>query len=171
MGKHTNEVKKFKKTFEISYEEFFLARFHPMLGIIRKFMQEFGENKVLSIVSEYVDELAIEQIKNSEKEIHIENFSQFKIVLMSMFNTKFMKNTSTFEVMEDTDEKFKLRCNRCIWAETFRKLNFDGENGYQTACRADFSIANALSPNITLSLKKTLMQGDEFCELCYKWEE
>ena len=166
-----NDAKKFKNKFEISYEDFMLARFLPMLGVIQKFISEFGEEKTLQLVAEYINDLAIAQINQSSNKKQIENFAQFKIVIMSMFNTEFMKNATTFEIIKDTAEKLELRFRKCLWAKTFNQLGFDGEQGYRTACRADNSIANALHPNVMLTQTSTLMQGDEFCSLIYTWRK
>ncbi len=169
MGEKFEDTKKFKNAFEISYEDFFMTRFLPMLGVIQRFMEVFGEEETLQIVGQYIDDLAITQITNSQPIDQIENFAQFKIVLMSILNTEFMKNATSFQIIEDTDEVFELRYDKCLWADTFKKLNFDGELGFRTACRADNSIANALHPKVRLTHMKTLMQGDKFCSLCYTW--
>ena len=171
MGEPTNDAKKFRKSFEITYEDFFLARFMPMLGCIKKFMSEFGEDRALSLVTEYIDELAVEQTQNTIQDINIENFAQFKIMLMKILNTEFMRNCTSYQVIEDTESQFKLRFTKCLWAKTFTELKFDGEKGHRTACRAYYTITSGLSPNVKLSRTKTLMQGDECCELCYKWEK
>ncbi len=119
-----NETKKFKNNLEINYEDFLMARFLPMLGVIKKFISEFGEEKTLNLVSEYIDELAIIQINQSKDKKQIENFAQFKIVLMSMLNTEFMKNATTFEIIVDTEKKLELRYTKCLWAKVFHQLDF-----------------------------------------------
>ncbi len=162
---------KFQNKFEISYEDYMLARFLPMLGVIQKFISEFGEEKTLQIVSDYIDELARIQINQSRNKNQIENFTQFKISLLELYTTEFMNNSVTFDIIEDTDDKLVLKFTKCLWAKTFNKLGFDGKPGYRTACRANYSLAKNLSPNVKLTRTKTLMQGDECCNLIYTWKD
>ena len=157
MGERSNKAKKFKNTFEISYEDFLKTRFHAFLGIIQKFIAEFGEERVIPLVSEYMAETAVNSIKEEVQKNPIRNFSQFKIMFMKMINSEFMKNTTTYKIVEDSEDEFKISYTKCLWAKIFEEFGFDREQGYDICCKADFVIANTFHPKIKLSRTKTIM--------------
>ena len=162
---------KFKNKFEISYEDFMVGRFQPMVGITRKLISELGEEKALQLVSEFIEEISIMQTKKTVEKNPVENFSQFKEVFKKQMTSEFMKNSSSFTIVEDSDEKLEFNFSECLWAESMKKLGFDGEKGYKICCKADFAMATAFHPNVKLTRTKTLMQGHESCNHCYEWEE
>ena len=164
-----NEAKKFKNKFEISYENYMIGRFQPMSGIIQKFIAEFGEERVMQLVSEYMDEITIKSIKQSEEENSIENFSQFKLKFMKMINTEFMKNTITYSIIEDSDYKMEFKITKCLWARVMKKFGYEGERGYTICCKPDYAMTTAFHKNLKLSRTKTLMQGDDCCNPIYHW--
>lgn len=146
-----NDAKKFKNTFEISYEDFMIARFQPMIGVFQKFISEFEEERVLQLISEYMDELSVYQISQSLGEQSIENFAQFKVKFMGIINSEFMKNSVTYQIVEDTENKMEFKFTKCLWAKVMKQLGFDGEQGYMTCCKADFAMATAFHPKVKLT--------------------
>jgi hypothetical protein len=169
MGERSNEAKKFRKTFEISYEDFLKARFHAFLGIIEKFITEFGEEKVMPVVSEYMAETAVQSVKQATEDKVIENFAQFKVLYMQMINSEFMRNATTFEIVEDEEYVLEISYKKCLWAKIFHEFGVDF--GYNVCCNVDYAVANAFHPNIKLTRTKTIMQGDKHCNHRYSWVE
>jgi len=161
---------KFKNKFEVSYENFMLGHFQPTVGLIRKFSTEIGEEKALMLAGEFIEEFSVMQTKQMVKDNPIENFEQFKETFKKHMTTEFMKNSSSFTIVEDSDEKLKFKITECLWAEAMKKLEFDGEKGYKICCDADYAMAKAFHPNVKLTRDKTIMQGDECCNHCYEWE-
>jgi len=43
--------------------------------------------------------------------------------------------------------------------------------GYVLNCQPDFAYAKACHPNVKLKRTKTLMQGDNYCDHTFYWEE
>lgn len=162
---------KFKNKFEISYEDYMTGRFQPMVGLIRKLISDFGEEKVMQLGSEFIEELSVMQIKKNIEKNPIENFSQFKKMFKTQMTTEFMNNTSSFTIVEDSDDKLEFNISECLWAESMKKLGFDGEKGYMLCCHPDYAMASAFHPNVKLTRTKTLMQKNECCNHSYTWEE
>lgn len=166
-----NMSEKFKNKFEISYEEFLLGRTQQLVGLIKKFMQKYGQEEVLESVTEYMDEENSRNIKQNLGGMKIENFNQFKEIFKQILSADFYKNSSTFTIVEDSDEKLEFRFTECLWVDVMKQLNFDGDLGDRVFCHTDYAIAKAFNPHIKFSRTKTIMQGQEYCNHCYEWEE
>ena len=162
---------KYKKTFEISYERYLHDRVAQLVGLMKKFMHKYGREEVLELVKEYMDEENTRIIKTNFSGMKIENFGQFKQIFKQMLSMEFYQNTSTYTIVEDSEEKLEYCFTECLWVDVMKQLGFDGENGFQCFCHVDYSMARAFHPNVKLTRSKTLMQGHECCNHSYSWEE
>jgi hypothetical protein len=162
---------KYKNKFEVSYENYLLGRFQPIVGLVRKFSTEIGEEKALKLASEFVEETARIQTKMAFKDTPIENFEQFKDVFKKFITSEFYTNSSSSTILEDSEKKLEFNFTECLWVDVMKKLGFDGDKGYKICCDADYAMASTMHPKVKLTRTKTLMQGHECCNHCYSWEE
>jgi len=92
------------------------------------------------------------------------------------FNTledlvKYLKTTIDFwqtqeaiaEVINGAKMAFKIK--KCRWADLLKDL--DSGFGYAMLCSTDFEQAKNYNIAYRLTRKKTLMEGDEYCDFCY----
>ncbi len=163
--------KKYQNKFEISYEQFIQVRTAQLVGLIKKFIQKYGKEEVLELVTEYMDEENTKIMKTNLGGMEIENFAQFKEVFKNILNLDFYKNSSTYTITEDSDTKLEFCFTECLWVDVLKQLGFDGELGDQVFCHVDYAIAKAFHPNIKLTRTKTLMKGNFCCNHSYTWEE
>ena len=162
---------KSKETFEISYDNFFNTRFNGIIEIMRAFSPIIGKNHVLDKLTRLSEDTSIEIIKNQlEKSKPVTNFKEFKEIYKEQISTEFMQHCTSFVVVEDTPKKLSLKFTECLWAKTFQEMNAS-DIGYPMCCHPDYAMAKIYHPNIKLIRTKTLMQGDDYCDHTYIWED
>ncbi|TFG32306.1 hypothetical protein EU528_03980, partial [Candidatus Thorarchaeota archaeon] len=67
-----------------------------------------------------------------------------------------------------TDTRFDLKVTKCPWLETF-KLRGAGEDICWWVTKMDEGIGQAVDPDVTMTLPKCMMRGDDYC--IYRWEK
>jgi hypothetical protein len=77
------------------------------------------------------------------------------------------KTILTIEVIENRVDFDSWRITECLNAKVFRELNA-ADIGYATLCHGDEAWAKAFNPNIQFIRTKTLMEGHDCCDHCYK---
>jgi len=77
------------------------------------------------------------------------------------------KTILTIEVIENREDLVSWRVTECLNAKVFRELDA-AEIGYATLCYGDEAWAKAFNPNIQFSRTKTLMEGYDCCDHCYR---
>ncbi len=166
-----DNIDKFKKKFEISYEDYFRTRFNGMVEIFRVLSPLIDEKKALERIKKLWDkkgiELIVKQLKNTRP---ITNFEEFKVVYKEQISTEYMQNCLNFTIVEDTPNKLALKFTKCLWAKTFLGINAP-DIGYSICCHPDFAMAKAFHPNLKLVRTKSLMKGDGYCNSTYIWED
>ena len=134
------------------------------LEILKKLRERFGEevieiasNARLAVHKKWMGQLSKGK---SGRPSEIFTHSAFSV-------TSAEENLLKYEVLEDSDEKFAVKITKCKYAEFYTKQG-ETEIGYAMHCALDFGEAEAFSSDIILNRKKTLMQGDSYCDHCYE---
>ena len=70
----------------------------------------------------------------------------------------------TREVIEETAEVREVKITECLWAKTMRELK-PTDIGYAVICYGDYAWCQRFNPKIRLTRTKTLMQGDDCCDI------
>lgn len=71
------------------------------------------------------------------------------------------------EVQEDSREVLRFAVRRCAYAEAYERLGVR-DWGTVLSCERDFAFIEGFNPNIELTRTKTLMEGDDCCDFCYR---
>jgi hypothetical protein len=134
------------------------------LEILRKLRKRFGE-EVIEIASNArltVHKKWMEQLSNGESGRPSEIFkhSAFSV-------TSAEESLLQYEVLEDSDERFAVKITKCKYADFYIEKG-EPEIGYAMHCALDFGEAEAYSSEFILKRTKTIMQGDSYCNHCYK---
>ena len=80
------------------------------------------------------------------------------------------KRTLTLDIIEKTDTVLQVKATERLWAKTFRDANA-AEIGYASICYPDYEGAPAYNPKMKMIRTKTLMQGHDYCNHRFIWEE
>lgn len=67
-----------------------------------------------------------------------------------------------------TDKRFDLKVTDCPWIESF-KARGAGPDVCEYVTKIDEGIGQAVDPDVTMSLPKCMMRGDDHC--IYRWEK
>ncbi|MEM7124649.1 MAG: L-2-amino-thiazoline-4-carboxylic acid hydrolase [Pseudomonadota bacterium] len=74
------------------------------------------------------------------------------------------------EVVEHTDTTYAYKVNRCRYAEMYRDMGM-ADIGFLLSCNRDGTFCEGYDPNLKLTRKQTLMQGDDHCDFHYRLHE
>lgn len=159
-----------KEKMNITYEAYFRSIFGTMVEIFGLLEEEVGREEALKRISEFSAEKSVENRKRILESKDIQKFEDFKKVYKEELNSPPMKNSLSYEVLEDSDTKLKFDVHRCLWAEIFKQMGAE-DIGYEVSCKPDLEVAPIYHTNVELKRTKTLMQGDDHCDFEYIWKE
>ena len=155
-------IDKVNDKFDISYLQFlrmvYADRFIP---IFKEMKKSIGEAKLIETLGRACCDVAEQRIKQLTIE---KDFETFKAPIKS--NDGFYQHTTTYEVLEDTDDVLEIKVTECLWADMYREAG-EAELGYASVCHQDFIAATAFNPKLKLIRDKTLMQGHDCCN--HRW--
>jgi hypothetical protein len=152
----------------ITYEQYFRDKCREMVCFAEEFERVLGRNKTLEIIGK-ARERYIAEITKKERGL-AKSFEDFKAHEKAENASPYFSNTLTFTYPEETPSKFTVHVTECLWAKVFKEMRAT-DLGYVLNCQPDFAYAKAWNPNIKLKRTKTLMQGDDCCDLTFYWEE
>lgn len=161
---------KFYNKFETTYFNLFKIRFDTLADITNAFSKRIGKKESYEIVEKLSEEKSIESVQKIIADNPINNFREYKELFLKQMNSDFMKNTTTFTITEETDNKLELKITECLWAKAHKDMN-ETKLGYCVYCKPDYAMARTYHPRIKLTRTKTLMQGDDYCNHCFTWKE
>lgn len=69
---------------------------------------------------------------------------------------------------EITDKRFDLKVTYCPWIETFKARGAE-EDICKWVTLMDEGIGQAVDPDVSMSIPKCMMRGDDYC--IYRWEK
>jgi len=160
---------KFMQDSEMTFQEVFNFAFQRFISIIQGLAEEPGKDNFMDILKRLSCEAASENVLlNMAESCKPNNFEDFKDWAINP--SRFMKHVLTFDIIEDTDRVFEIKVTECLWAKTFRE-NGASDIGYATLCHTDFAGCQAFNKKIRMTRSSTLMQGDDYCNHHWIWEE
>ncbi len=124
---------------------------------------EFGRQKVISILRETIIRIAEEQGALLSQLMGGDSLEHFYKSLE--YWTK--DGALEVETIEQTDEVFSFNVTRCRYAELYQKLGI-AELGTSLSCARDFALIKGFNPKIALKRTRTIMEGSEFCDFRYQ---
>ena len=134
------------------------------LEILKKLKKRFGEETIeiastakLAVHKKWMKQLSK---RKSGQPSEIFKHSAFSV-------TSAEENLLEYEVVEDSDENFTVKITKCRYADFYIE-NGEPEIGYAMHCALDFGEVEAFSSGIILKRTKTIMQGNSYCNHCYK---
>lgn len=156
-------------TLDISYERY-LEDLHAIaFNLFKQMEKEMGRSQALMVLmragEEWGRRLATQQTGGRE----LGSFREFTELWDGILSSPLWKGTQDYEVVEHGERHLRMRVTRCLWAETFLRLG-DTEAGYLMCCYPDYAMVSAYSPDLELIRTKSIMQGDDHCNHCFRWK-
>lgn len=156
-------LKKTHKKFPISFEQYFRDKYGYYVGFMKKFIQYMDDETVLTMIKKATDEY--NQLRKPNMDA-----KSVKAFANNMLENKIYKKCLDLETLELTDNVFEVKVTNCLWAKTFRDKNA-ANIGYATMCHGDFSSATAYNSKLKLERTKTLMEGHDYCNHRFIWND
>ena len=133
-----------------------------LIPLVQALSQEFGLEKVHSILRETIIQVAREQGAQLARDAERGDLDAFASTLPAW--TK--DNALEIEVLEQSQARFAFNVQRCRYAEMYRALGIP-ELGALLSCNRDFSLIEGFNPEVELTRTQTIMEGADFCDFRY----
>jgi hypothetical protein len=165
------EAHKFHSKLETTYYDHQKTRYEGMVEMAREMEKELGKEKALEIVGRVCDRMAVASVERMmEGREPIRDMGDFISLYREMMELPYYKHAVTCTFEEESEDGLLVRITECLSAKVFKDMDAT-DIGYVMCCRPDHAVAKAYSPNIKFKRTKTLMEGDEECDLGWGWEE
>ncbi|MFW9802434.1 MAG: L-2-amino-thiazoline-4-carboxylic acid hydrolase [Candidatus Thorarchaeota archaeon] len=156
---------KFNDKLVMTYAQYFKAMTSRAVSIIRAFESAFGREDVHRVLKDWSENAARKMAPDS-----IADFQKFKNYWKTTLESENWSKILTCEFLEESNKKLACKYYECLWAETMKDMNTE-DIGYILFCHPDFEMVKAIHPNLRLERSRTLMEGDEFCDHTFYWDE
>lgn len=134
--------------------------------LIKAFAEEFGEERTFGIVEKVIARLARESGSQLAEAVGGNSLEHF-IKAMEAFSRGGAHET---EEVEKTDSSYRINITRCKYVDMYEEIGMP-ELGYLLSCGRDFSMAEGFNPGMKLERTKTIQEGDDICDFCFKIEK
>jgi hypothetical protein len=153
-------VHKFNKMTGYTYEQAYRFRARLFTDRMKRMANYLGQDNLIGALKksteDYFSSIAIYKPENTLRDF-----------VRPFYKDEGYKTILTIEVIENREDLVKWKIKECLNAKVFRELDA-AEIGYATLCHGDEAWAKAFNPNIQFTRTKTLMEGHDCCDHCYK---
>jgi len=154
---------KFNRKVDWTFEQAYRWRNSLIVDRMNRISNYLGREKLIDALKKSTEEY-YSSIETYKPENTLQNF------VKPFFEDEDYKTILTTEVIENREDFVSLKIRECLNAKIFRELNA-ADIGYATLCQGDEAWVRAYNPNIRFNRTKTLMEGDDYCDHCYKMVE
>ena len=131
--------------------------------LIRAFCREFGEERTYEIVRRTLKEVSREAGRELSERCGGGLDSLRKNCISRWGEGGAQKSTP----IEDSEDCCSFDVTYCAFAEIYRELGY-GDIGTIISCERDEAFLNGFDENLELVRSKTLMEGGDCCDFCYR---
>ena len=131
--------------------------------VIRAFTAEFGEEKTYALVRKTMRELAFAAGREAAAQ-NGQGLDNFADKCASSWSAG---GELEEELLERSADTLRFSVKRCDYAGVYRELGF-GDLGEIVSCCRDSAFIKGFDPSIEFERTKTLMEGGDCCDFCYK---
>lgn len=135
-----------------------------LVPLVKALQAELGEARANELVRKALGDLYRgygEEFWRTRNDINLGG------AMASAWVTYARDNALDYEVIEQSQDSFKMNVTGCRYAEFYNALG-EPELGFLLVCSADFPTAEGFGPDIKLTRTQTIMQGASFCDFRYK---
>ncbi|MDX2036821.1 MAG: L-2-amino-thiazoline-4-carboxylic acid hydrolase [Isosphaeraceae bacterium] len=131
--------------------------------LIRAFIDEFGRDPTLEVVSRVVESLAHQAGANLADRLGGRDLAAFAGALDVWTRGGALEIT----IHEQSAQRLEFDVTRCRYAELYRSLGLE-DLGSTLSCLRDAKFAEGFGPDIELERTQTLMQGGTRCDFRFR---
>ena len=153
-------VHKFNKKAGYTYEQAYRFRARLYADRMNRIANYLGHDKLIDALKKSTEDYYA-SIATFKPENTLRDF------IRPFYEDEGYKTILTIEVIENQVDFVSWRITECLNAKVFREFDA-AEIGYATLCHGDEAWAKAFNPKIEFTRTKTLMEGHDCCDHCYK---
>jgi hypothetical protein len=127
--------------------------------LIKAFMEEFGQDKVLKIVSRLIKSVARESGTELAQRMGNNSIGDFAKGLSAWKAGGALE----MEDLELTRSRYNFDVTRCRFADMYKELGME-DLGFVLSCSRDFDLVEGFNPRMKLFRSKTIMEGHDRCD-------
>jgi len=153
-------VHRFNKKTGYSYEQAYRFRARLYADRLKRIADYLGHDNLIDTLKKSTEDYYT-SIAKYKPENTLQDF------VRPFYEDEGYKTILTIEVIENREDLVSWRVTECLNAKVFRELDA-AEIGFATLCHGDEAWAKAFNPSIKFTRTKTLMEGHECCDHCYR---
>ena len=153
-------VHRFNKKTGYSYEQAYRFRARLYADRLKRIADYLGHDNLIDTLKKSTEDYYT-SIAKYKPENTLQDF------VRPFYEDEVYKTILTIEVIENREDLVSWRVTECLNAKVFRELDA-AEIGFATLCHGDEAWAKAFNPSIKFTRTKTLMEGHECCDHCYR---
>jgi len=127
--------------------------------LIMAFVEEFGKDKVLKIVSRLIKSVARESGAELAQKLGNNTMGDFAEGLSAWKAGGGLE----IEELELTQTKYNFDVIRCRFVDMYKELGME-DLGFVLSCSRDFDLVEGFNPKMKLVRTKTIMEGHDRCD-------
>ncbi|MEG1825374.1 MAG: L-2-amino-thiazoline-4-carboxylic acid hydrolase [Cloacibacillus sp.] len=131
--------------------------------VIRAFCDEFGTERTFDVVRNVMQEIS----RGLGRDCAEENGRGIASLAKNCLTKWNAGGELTMEKMSENDRSLSFDVTRCAYAELYQKLGF-GDIGALVSCDRDAAFLEGFDDRLELVRAKTIMNGDDRCDFCYR---
>ena len=133
--------------------------------LILAFVEEFGKDKVLKIVSRLIKSVARESGAELAQKLGNNTMGDFAEGLSAWKAGGGLE----MEELELTQTKYNFDVIRCRFVDMYKELGME-DLGFVLSCSRDFDLVEGFNPKMKLVRTKTIMEGHDRCDFRITFE-
>ena len=131
--------------------------------LIRAFAAEIGEERARQIAGDALKKIAFSQGRAAAAKFG-GGLESLKTNCLSAWNKC---GELELEPVNDSEDEYSFNVRRCEYAELYEKLGCR-DLGSVISCSRDFAFIEGFDRDIEFKRTKTLMDGGDCCDFCYR---
>lgn len=169
---NNTRVHRFDEKIEATYRQYIRDTMSGEVSLERELERVLGKEKADTIIRTWAENRTVASFKDylEKTRTEINTFREFIQHLDEMWTSPSVIHTHVCSKKDEQENSVTYSVTECIWASIMRELGAQ-DLGLMTMCDIDFITAGIYNPKITLHRSKTLMNGDEYCDFKYTWDE
>ncbi len=154
----------------LTYKEYITAKYRSLVLLVREMEQTIGKVKSHGIVEKTFNDRMFNLVREELKELGpVNEFADFVMIEKEENESIEVRNKVTIRYVKDTELELGMQVTECLDAEVFKELEAE-DIGYLVVCNPDHAYARTCNPCVKLRRNKTLMQGDDYCDHLWYWD-
>jgi len=151
---------------DMTWEDVFRFSYQKdYIPLLKELAEQVGREKFVGMIQKATTDVVMKKAAQRPKR----EISMATLVAGWKTMPPLMQHALTAEIVEETATSFEYKVTKCLWAKSFLESKA-GDIGYAAICYPDYVVASSLNSKLKLVRTKTLMQGDDHCNLRYVME-